>query len=109
MGVVTGSPDRRVRSRNRAAAVQPPATWWLLGAIVVLGILVRFTTLDQQSFWFDEATTWGIVSHGLGHVLSTVPRTESTPPLYYVLLWAWDRCSAPARWGCARSRRCAAR
>ena len=62
---------------------------WLLGAIVAAGAAIRFSTLDQQSFWLDEATTWGIVSHGLGHVLSAVPRTESTPPLYYVLAWLW--------------------
>jgi len=64
---------------------------WLLAGIVVLGAAIRFSTLDQQSFWLDEATTWGIVSHGLGHVLSTVPKSESTPPLYYVLLWLWSR------------------
>ncbi|MGH2889396.1 MAG: glycosyltransferase family 39 protein [Solirubrobacteraceae bacterium] len=71
----------------------PPAGTapWLLAAIVVLGALLRFTTLNEQSLWFDEATTWGIVHHGLGHVLATVPRTESTPPLYYVLLWLWSR------------------
>jgi mannosyltransferase len=64
---------------------------WLLAGIVVVGAAIRFSTLDQQSFWLDEATTWGIVSHGLGHVLSTVPKTESTPPLYYVLVWLWSQ------------------
>jgi mannosyltransferase len=53
--------------------------------------VIRFPTLAQQSFWTDEATTHGIVAHGLGHVLSTVPKTESTPPVYYVLLWLWSR------------------
>jgi mannosyltransferase len=63
---------------------------WLLAGIVIIGAAIRFSTLDQQSFWLDEATTWGIVSHhGFGHVLSTVPKTESTPPLYYVLAWLW--------------------
>jgi 4-amino-4-deoxy-L-arabinose transferase-like glycosyltransferase len=62
---------------------------WLLAGIIVLGAAIRFSTLDQQSFWLDEATTWGLVSHGLSHVLSTVPKTESTPPLYYVLVWLW--------------------
>jgi mannosyltransferase len=64
---------------------------WLLAGIVAIGAAIRFSTLDQQSFWLDEATTWGIVSHGLGHVLSTVPKTESTPPLYYVLVWLWTQ------------------
>jgi 4-amino-4-deoxy-L-arabinose transferase-like glycosyltransferase len=76
-------------SGRPAAAALHRRELWLLAAIVVLGAAIRFSTLDQQSFWLDEATTWGIVSHGLGHVLSTVPRTESTPPLYYVLAWLW--------------------
>jgi mannosyltransferase len=81
-----------------AAHESAPAEWltrertlWLLAGITVLGAAIRFSTLDQQSFWLDEATTWGIVSHGLGHVLSTVPKSESTPPLYYVLAWLWTR------------------
>src|SRR5438045_750307 len=52
----------------RAAALHPRELW-LLAAIVVIGAAIRFSTLDQQSFWLDEATTWGIASHGLGHVL----------------------------------------
>jgi mannosyltransferase len=62
-----------------------------LAAIVLLGVVIRFPTLGQQSFWFDEAVTHGIVAHGLGHVISSIPRTESTPPLYYVLVWLWSR------------------
>jgi mannosyltransferase len=65
-----------------------PATTLLTG-IIVLGAAIRFSTLGEQSFWYDEATTHAIVAHGLGHVLSAVPKTESTPPLYYVLLWLW--------------------
>ena len=81
-----------------AAHESAPAEWltreralWLLAGIVVLGAAIRFATLDQQSFWLDEATTWAVVSHGLGHLLSTVPKTESTPPLYYVLAWLWTQ------------------
>jgi mannosyltransferase len=61
----------------------------MLAGIIVLGAAIRFSTLGEQSFWYDEATTHAIVAHGLGHVLSAVPQTESTPPLYYVLLWLW--------------------
>lgn len=63
----------------------------LLAGIVVLGAAIRFSTLNEQSFWYDEAATYAIVAHGLGHVFATVPKTESTPPLYYVLLWLWSR------------------
>jgi mannosyltransferase len=65
----------------------PAAT--LLAGIIVVGAAIRLSTLGEQSFWYDEATTQAIVAHGLGHVLSAVPKTESTPPLYYVLLWLW--------------------
>ncbi|MGH2870441.1 MAG: glycosyltransferase family 39 protein [Solirubrobacteraceae bacterium] len=75
------------RARRRLAL----PTNWMLGAIVLVGAAVRFPTIGTQSFWYDEAVTRGIVFHGLGHVISTVPATESTPPLYYVLLWVWSR------------------
>jgi mannosyltransferase len=64
---------------------------WLLAGIVLVAALVRFAGLGSQSFWADEATTHAIVAHGLGHVISSVPRTESTPHMYYVLLWFWSR------------------
>jgi mannosyltransferase len=89
MAVVARPRERAPRPRN--ALVEQRRQWWLLAGIVLVGALLRFTTVGEQSFWFDEATTWQIVSHGLGHVLSQVPRTESTPPLYYVLLWLWSR------------------
>jgi mannosyltransferase len=71
----------------------PLEAWerWALPAIVLLGVLVRFPTLGQQSFWLDEAYTHQIVAGSLGHVIATVPRTESTPPVYYVLAWLWSR------------------
>lgn len=91
MAVVAGSEGTPTRSSSAPPTARRHTTWWALGAIVALGVVVRFTTLNQQSLWFDEATTWGIVAHGLGHVLTTVPKTESTPPMYYVLLWLWSR------------------
>jgi mannosyltransferase len=87
---VVASPRQRAE-RPRSALFEDRSEAWLLAGIILVGALLRFTTLGVQSFWFDEATTWQIVSHGLGHVFSQVPRTESTPPLYYVLLWLWSR------------------
>lgn len=91
MAVVAGPHHGAAPAIEARSAPAPRTVPWLLAAIVALGALVRFSTLNEQSFWLDEATTWGIVHHGLGHVLTTVPRTESTPPLYYVLLWLWSR------------------
>jgi mannosyltransferase len=87
---VVASPRQRAES-PASALFEHRSEGWLLAGIILVGALLRFTTLGVQSFWFDEATTWQIVSHGLGHVFSQVPRTESTPPLYYVLLWLWSR------------------
>ena len=32
-----------------------------------------------------------IIKHSFARMLSTIPRTEKTPPLYYVLAWVWSR------------------
>ncbi len=82
----TGAPVREPQ-----AASAPGNDRLLLAAIVLVGVLVRFTTLGEQSFWLDEAYTHQIVAGSLGHAISTVPKTESTPPVYYVLVWLWSR------------------
>ena len=91
MAVAAGSQDTTAHPGAASRPARRDSTWWLLGLVIALGIVVRFPTLNQQSFWYDEAATWRIVAHGLGHVFATVPQTESTPPLYYVLLWGWSR------------------
>src|SRR4051812_48655952 len=64
----------------------------LLGLILLAGILARWPTLDLQSYRHDEAVTAGRVLHaGFWDTMSTVPRSESTPPLYYALAWLWSR------------------
>ncbi|HEY2572154.1 MAG TPA: hypothetical protein VGI27_11800, partial [Solirubrobacteraceae bacterium] len=40
----------------RAATRRLPA-WWPLAALIVLGAALRLSTLDLQSFWYDEAYT----------------------------------------------------
>lgn len=64
----------------------------VLTGIVLLGALLRFATLDLQSYRYDEAVTVGRVLHpSLFSTLSAVPRSESTPPLYYLVAWIWSR------------------
>jgi hypothetical protein len=63
----------------------------LLGGIVALAALLRFATLDEQSFWYDEAVTVGLVKMDLGDMLDRIPESESTPPLYYIVAWLWAK------------------
>jgi mannosyltransferase len=66
--------------------------WWPLAALLVLAAALRFSTLGLQSFWYDEAFTPVHVLHAsLGATLHSVLHTENTPPLWYVLIWAWSR------------------
>src|SRR3954447_14492097 len=63
----------------------------LLAGIVVAGAVLRFATLDGQSYWFDEATTVHLLRMDLGGMLGAIPDSESTPPLYYVVAWLWSK------------------
>ena len=64
----------------------------ILVGIVLLGAVLRFATLDLQSYRYDEAVTVGrVLQPSLFSTLSAVPRGESTPPLYYLVAWIWSR------------------
>ncbi|MEK6251227.1 MAG: glycosyltransferase family 39 protein [Actinomycetota bacterium] len=64
----------------------------VLAAIVLLGGGLRFATLGLQSYRYDEAVTAVRVLHpSLFDTLSTVPNSESSPPLYYAVAWLWSR------------------
>ena len=86
---VSSPPDTRPVAAARAGAL--PA-WWPLAALLVLAAALRFSTLGLQSLWYDEAFTPVHVLHAsLGATLHSVVHTENTPPLWYVLIWAWSR------------------
>jgi 4-amino-4-deoxy-L-arabinose transferase-like glycosyltransferase len=74
-------------SRSRTAR----GTSGALAAILVAAAALRFATLHLQSFWLDEAVTVQLLHHGFFDMLSKLPHSESTPPLYYVLAWVWAR------------------
>ena len=58
-------------------------------ALTGIGAGLRFATIDQQSYWYDEAITASLLEGSLLDVFRGVVDTESTPPLYYVLGWVW--------------------
>jgi mannosyltransferase len=63
-----------------------------LVALTLLAAALRFATLDVQSFGHDEAITAGrVVLPDLRDTLAKVATSETTPPLYYVVAWAWSK------------------
>jgi mannosyltransferase len=75
-----------------AARVQAiPLETWVLGVIVAIGALLRFTTLGSQSYWSDEAATLHQASLSFGSTFSSAVSHEANPPLYFVLTWIWVR------------------
>jgi mannosyltransferase len=63
----------------------------VLGALTAVAAALRLIAIGHQSFWLDESFTVDLVQRPFGDMLSTVARTESTPPLYYVLVWLWAK------------------
>jgi mannosyltransferase len=72
----------------------PMRRWqpYVLLGITAVAAIVRFATLDGQSFDHDEAVTAARVIHpSLFDTLSVVAHGERSPPLYYVLAWGWSK------------------
>ncbi|MGB2710288.1 MAG: glycosyltransferase family 39 protein, partial [Conexibacter sp.] len=62
----------------------------LLALATLAAALLRLPYLATQSLWFDETYTAHVVGAGsLGGLWDRVGASESTPPLFYVLTWAW--------------------
>jgi mannosyltransferase len=86
------------RTDLRPFARRPASRLWIhdtrvqaLVALTVGAALLRFPTLQTQSYWYDEAITVELVQRPFDAMLGAVPHSESTPPLYYVLAWIWSR------------------
>jgi mannosyltransferase len=71
--------------------VRRPGAVELVIALTLLGAIVRFATLNVSSVELDESATLILVRHGFGGMLSRIAHGESTPPLYYYLVWGWTR------------------
>jgi hypothetical protein len=61
---------------------------------------MRFASLGAQSFHHDEVITVARVIPGsFGHMLKEVRNSESNPPLYYALAWAWAKLFGSGEFG----------
>jgi mannosyltransferase len=71
----------------------------LLGGLLLLAVALRFATLGVQSLDPDEGFTAEIARKSLGGALAQVPHTESSPPLYYLVVWLWAKLFGTSAWG----------
>ncbi len=86
----TGSAAAAPRDVLRRAQAPSPELI-LLVAVVVIGATLRLASLTAQSLWVDEATTAHEMHLSLGALLHSVRVNETTPPLYFLLAWAWSK------------------
>ena len=84
-GAVGADLKPRGASRSRLGPVE------IVIGLTVLGAILRFATLNVQSIWLDESATMILVHRGFSGMLSHLSSSESTPPLYYVLVWGWTK------------------
>ncbi len=75
--------------RVRDMARRVPAETWALCALIVLAAAVRIVTIDNQSLWMDEALTAYEAHLPFGAMITTVVHVETTPPLYFIVVWCW--------------------
>jgi mannosyltransferase len=59
--------------------------------MIALAAALRFSTLTTQSLWGDEGYTAALARKSFTGALDQIPHTESTPPFYYLLIWAWTK------------------
>jgi mannosyltransferase len=81
-----------VRARSR--------TFWIVAGLTVLAGVLRFATLGVQSYHHDEIVTASrILRDGFWHAMDAVGFSESAPPLYYAIAWAWTQLTGTGEFG----------
>jgi mannosyltransferase len=81
-----------VRARSR--------TFWIVAGLTVLAGVLRFATLGVQSYHHDEIVTASrILRDGFWHAMDAVGFSESAPPLYYAVAWAWTQLTGTGEFG----------
>ena len=64
--------------------------WLILAGILTLATALRLMGLSAESLWVDEACSLQAArAPKFATLWSTLQETESSPPLFFVLLHAW--------------------
>jgi mannosyltransferase len=82
-------PLAEVKQTRRSSWSAPDP--WILTALVLVGAVLRFSTIASQSYWFDEAQAAHEMSLSLGAMFHSMIVHETNPPLYFVLGWFWAK------------------
>ncbi len=81
-----------VRARSRA--------FWIVAGLTAIAAALRFATLGAQAYHHDEIVTASrVLRGGFWHAMEAVGFSESAPPLYYALAWAWTQLAGTGEVG----------
>src|SRR6476660_5434354 len=70
----------------------------VMWAVALLAIAVRLPGVFTQALWQDEVASARIITEPtVPRLLGHVARTESTPPLWYLLGWLAHQAGAPTQ------------
>ncbi|MEA2450894.1 MAG: mannosyltransferase [Thermoleophilaceae bacterium] len=89
--VIAPRPPPRPPALGQALRSPAVRTGAAVAGITAAAAALRWWGLTRQGLWYDEAITAWLVRGTPGQLLSAIPHTESTPPLYYLLTWGWAR------------------
>jgi uncharacterized membrane protein len=82
-------PQAEMEHTRRPALSAPEP--WILALLIVVGAVLRFSTIASQSYWFDEAQAAHEFSLSLGAMFHSMIVHETNPPLYFALGWVWAK------------------
>jgi len=74
--------------------------FWIVAGLTAAAAALRFATLGTQGYHHDEIVTASRILRGdFFHAMEAVGFSESAPPLYYALAWAWTQLTGTGEAG----------
>ena len=75
-------------------------SFWIVAGLTVVAAGLRFATLGAQAYHHDEIVTASrVLRADFWHAMEAVGFSESAPPLYYALAWAWTQLTGTGELG----------
>jgi len=75
-------------------------SFWIVAGLTVAAAGLRFATLGVQAYHHDEIVTASrVLRADFWHAMEAVGFSESAPPLYYAVAWAWTQLTGTGEFG----------